>query len=120
MLPLDSSIVLKNCVMLLPRGWVNSDSLKVNSNGKKFYDFIMHYFHIGRLSLFSSDIPVKHVSSVMFIKENGDKESSAALRHVFHDELREKYKVPFDEFMVKFSFVTDYAATMTDISEASA
>lgn len=102
------------------KGGGTGNELKVNSNGNKFYCFVVRYFQIGRPFLSSSDITVKYVSRLLFIEEHGDKERSAALRRSFDDDLREKYKVSFDEFMDKFSFVTDCAATITAIVGASA
>lgn len=104
--------------ILIAGGGVTCDGTKVKSNGRKLYDFIIHFFRIGSRKLIG-EINMKLVRHVLFLKEVTSSETAADLREMINAALMDRFQTPLSRFAEKFTFVTDCANTMPCIFGAS-
>lgn len=100
-------------------GGVSCDGLKQKSTGTKFYDFVVHYIKVGKPSMLTGRRPAWMVSRILLLKEHIFAETAINIRELLRSGLQNEYGVEFDQFMSRFTFVTDCASTMPCIVGAS-
>lgn len=110
---------LKNLInqVLECGGAVTCDGVKCPNSGSKFYDFVLHYIQ-RPMCMFSRIEEWKNSTRVLFIVEHEDSEDALNIRTTIVKKLRSEYSIDL-VFLERCSFVTDCAATMPRVFDAS-
>lgn len=96
------------------------DGLKLDSNGRKYYDLIVHFFEFPS----SPQATLRHaevslISRDIFLNGHTGSESAHNLRGSFDETLRTLFGIDLDAFLKTYTFFTDCAATIPKIVGAS-
>lgn len=101
-------------------GGISCDGVKLESNGRKYYDFVMNYIEFGRKSLSNGGgITWKFVTRLLFIINHSGAESADAIAETLNNRLSSSYGLKLSDFQKRFTFVTDSAAVMPKVFGAS-
>lgn len=109
----------KNCNLSVYMCWGNVGWLERKIRGRKFFDFISHYFEFVNPHPVSSDVDIVMKSKLLFLMEHICAEDACSLRNSFNEWLKNLYDVDFADILHDFTFVTDCASTLPCIAKAS-
>ena len=94
------------------------DGVHLKVQGKHFYDFKAHHVDVNAKGPFD-DVKFEIKSPTVFLVEGPDCPSARNMRTTLNNALLEKYEYGLDVFMRGFTIVTDGAAVMARVANAS-
>ena len=95
------------------------DGVYLKVQGKHFYDFILHFMEVNVNGPFQE--PIFKIRNLrLLILEGSDSPTAQNVKNYLNDALVEKYKFSMADFFYDFTIVTDRAAVMAIVANASA
>ena len=100
-------------------GAATIDGVHLNLHGRHYYDFTLHSMHFREKGPFSGvQFEIKTVP--LLLVEGPDPPTAKNIRTRLNSALLENYEIPLERFMQGFTMVTDGAAVMARVANASA
>ncbi len=104
--------------MLRYGGAVTVDSVHLKLQGKHFYDFTVHFMEIDGIGPFEN-VRSNIRTMTLFLVEGMNLPNAANIRGSINEALLDKYETTLHKFMRGFAMVTDGAAVMARVANAS-
>ncbi len=99
-------------------GEITIDNVHLKVQGKLFYDFTLHYMEINNKGPFDSSLfNMKNVTLLLI--EGLETPSAQNIKNCLNAALLDKYELSMDHFFRGFTIVTDGAAVMAKVANAS-
>lgn len=100
-------------------GGITCDGLKQKATGKKYYDFVVHYFDTPDVELLTGETKVSLCSRVLLLEEMVGSETPDAICSLLDCGLNARYEAGLEAFANRLTFVTDHASAISCVFGAS-
>ena len=99
-------------------GAATIDSVHLKLHGRHYYDFTLHFMHIREKGPFAG-VQFEIKTATLLLIEGLDSPTAKNIRARLNSALLEKYEMSLEQFMQGFTVVTDGAAVMARVANAS-
>jgi len=97
---------------LIMGGGMTCDGLSLKIQDKHFYDLTVHFMELGPRCALTGAQSFKIICRTLLLAEATEGETAVAIKRLIEMELQKLYGLSFEHLKERFTFVTDYCATM--------